>query len=75
MEAELPPPDGSYRGIYCANRKCGEIMSLEGTWPLEVTEDGQIAWRLVAHPVICPRCKTEATYPLQLVRMFPARRN
>lgn len=72
MQAELPP-DGSYRGIYCAN--CREVMSLEGTWPLEATEDGRIAWRLVTHPVICPRCKAEATYPLQLVRMFPGRRS
>lgn len=62
MEAELPP-DGSYRGIYCANLKCGKAMSVEGTWPLQATEDGRISWRLVAHPVICPHCKTEATYP------------
>ena len=50
-------------------------MSLEGTWPLEATEDGKIAWRFVAHPVICPYCKTEATYSLQQVQTFPKPRS
>lgn len=75
MEAELQPPDGRCRGVYCANPDCGKIMSLEGTWPLQATEEGQITWRPVAQPVICPHCKTEATYPLARVRTFPARRN
>jgi phage terminase large subunit GpA-like protein len=70
MEAELQAPDGSCRGVYCANPKCGKIMSLEETWPLQATEDGKISWRLVAHPVICPHCKTEATYLLQQVQTF-----
>jgi hypothetical protein len=74
MEAELPPRDGSYRGVYCANPKCGEAISLEGTWPLEAAEDGRVTWRRVAHAVTCPFCKTEATYPLQQVQTLPGRR-
>lgn len=70
MEAELQPPDDGYRGVYCANPKCGMIMSLERTWLLQATEDGRIFWCLVAHTVICPHCKTEATYLLHQIQTF-----
>lgn len=70
MEAEPQPSSGSFRGVHCANSKCGKIMSLEGTWPLQATEDGEMSWRDVAHPVTCPHCETEATYLLQQVQTF-----
>jgi hypothetical protein len=72
MEAERQPSEAreGFRGVNCANPECGKIMSLEGTWSLQASEDGQIAWRSVAHPVICPYCKTEATYLPQQVRKF-----
>jgi len=70
MEAELQPSEAGERflGVNCANPECREIMSVMGTWPVEISEDGQIAMRSVAQPVICPHCKTEATYLPQQVQ-------
>lgn len=72
MEAELQPSEAGERflGVNCANPECGKIMSIMGTWSVDASEDGQIAMRPVAQPMICPYCKTEATYLPQQVRRF-----
>jgi hypothetical protein len=72
MEAELQPSEAGERflGVNCANPECRKIMSIMGTWSVDASEDGQIAMRPVAQPMICPYCKTEATYLPQQVRQF-----
>ena len=72
MEAELPPSEAgeSFLGVNCANPECGKILSIMGTWSVDASEDGQITMRSVAQPMICPYCKTEATYLPKQVRQF-----
>jgi hypothetical protein len=72
LEAERPPSEVGARffGVNCANPDCGEIFSVMGTWSLEASEIGQIALRPVAQPMICPYCKTDATYLPQQVRVY-----
>lgn len=72
MEADLQPSEAGERflGVNCANPECGKIMSIMRTWSVDASEDGQIAMRSLAQPMICPYCKTEATYLPKQVQQF-----